>query len=190
MAFEWINDEGFDCKWQADLSGFINGGGGTKFFQGGFLRPFRKESDPTGEVRRRNGVPAPLAGRGWFGCVSQGRRWACPWLISGALSGPGQDPVTVLAHTREAGVHPEVVGEVGQVRTVSANGKFPDRAIYVARSARHRAGGDGAARRPPKGIQRKGAKTPGRKEIDSLEVYVILSSCLSASRPTFRCEAS
>ena len=45
-------------------------------------------------------------------------------------------------------VPPEVVGEVGQVRTASTNGILADRAIHAARSARDRAGGDGAARRP------------------------------------------
>jgi len=44
-------------------------------------------------------------------------------------------------------VHPEVVGDVGQVRPATTHGMLPDRAIRAARSARHRAGGEGAARR-------------------------------------------
>ena len=45
-------------------------------------------------------------------------------------------------------MHPGVVGKVERARTASTGGMLPDRAMYVARSARYRAGGDGAARRP------------------------------------------
>jgi len=54
-------------------------------------------SKPAHDGNRGSGseLSSDPSGRGWFGFGIQGRRGACPWLISAALPGPNPHPTRV-----------------------------------------------------------------------------------------------